>query len=134
MSISTKTLIKTNREREVKPGNVNISSSTSHTNKNLTNGKIYILKWKTKNSISSVQFQNQIYVRVDILLTCGKHLHDLIIHQEGGFFFTMKLILYIWMFDVSMLPVSVIILFDFGIVPTICYFLFFISLYIFCHL
>jgi hypothetical protein len=31
---------------------------------------------------------------------------------------------------VSMLPVSMIILFDFRIVPTMCYFLFFISLYI----
>ena len=33
-----------------------------------------------------------------------------------------------------MLPVSTIILFDFRIVPTMCYFLFFISLYIFVHL
>ena len=32
-----------------------------------------------------------------------------------------------------MLSVSVIILFDFRIVPTMCYFLFFISLYISCH-
>jgi hypothetical protein len=33
-----------------------------------------------------------------------------------------------------MLPVSVIILFDFGIVPTMWYFLFFISFYIFYYL
>ena len=32
-----------------------------------------------------------------------------------------------------MLPLSVIILFDFKIVPTMWYFLFFISLHIFCH-
>ena len=33
-----------------------------------------------------------------------------------------------------MLPVSKIILLDFIIVPTLCYFLFFISFYIFWHL
>jgi len=37
------------------------------------------------------------------------------------------------MLVVSMLPVSVIILFDVRIVPTMCYFLFFISFYIFCY-
>ena len=57
-------------------------------------------------------------MRVDILLICRKHLHNLIINQEGV------------LFGVSMLPVSKIILFDFGIVFTMCYFLFFISLYI----
>ena len=41
--------------------------------------------------------------------------------------------IYICMIGVSMLPVSTIILFHFGIVPKMCYFLFFISLYIFCH-
>jgi hypothetical protein len=41
--------------------------------------------------------------------------------------------LYICMLAVSMLPVSVIILFDVRIVPTMSYFLFFISLYIFCY-
>ena len=39
--------------------------------------------------------------------------------------------LYICMLGVSMLPVSMIILFDFRIVLTMSYFLFFISLYIF---
>jgi hypothetical protein len=41
--------------------------------------------------------------------------------------------LYICMLAVSRLPVSKIILFDFGIVSTMYYFLFFISLYISCH-
>ena len=44
------------------------------------------------------------YVRVDILLTCGKHLHYLIIHQEGGFLFYHEanfIYMNVWCIDVT---------------------------------
>jgi hypothetical protein len=51
-------------------------------------------------------------------------------HSSRRSFVPIKLMLCKCMIGVSMLPVSTIILFDFRIVPTMCYFLFFISLYI----
>ena len=51
-----------------------------------------------------------------------KNLHDIIIHQERSVV-PIQLMLYRCMIGVSMLLVSKIILFDFGIVPTMCYFL-----------
>jgi len=46
---------------------------------------------------------------------------------------TNVIYMYVCMLGVWMLPVYTISLFDFRIVPTMCYYLFFISLYISCH-
>ena len=55
-------------------------------------------------------------------------------HSPRRSFVSIKQMLYICMLGVSMLPVSTSILLDFRIVPTMSYYKFIISLYIFCHL
>ena len=88
-----------------------------------------------------------LYVRVDILLTCGKHLHDRIISLRGeiwtGEVWAHKTNLtlphfievpvlqesqrsYICVPRLSVLVLSTILIFDFGIVPIVWYFLFFV--------
>jgi len=72
----------------------------------------------------------RLYVRVAILLTCGKHVHDHIVSLEGkvwahevntATFFCAKTGKWavIYLFGrVLILPLSVILMFYFGIVPT----------------
>ena len=69
-------------------------------------------------------------MRVDILLTCNTSSFT-----KKEFYDHTTNVIYMSMIGVSMLSVSTIILFDFRIVPTMCYFLFSISLYIyiFCY-
>ena len=88
-----------------------------------------------------------LYERVDILLTCGKHLHDRIISLRGeiwtGEVWAHKTNLtpphfievsvlqesqrsYICVLRLSVLVLSTILIFDFGIVPIVWYFLFFV--------
>ena len=60
---------------------------------------------------------------VCILLTCGKHLHDRIISLRGE----------VWAYSTGLTPpLSIFVIFDYEIFPTVWYFLF--SFYIYIHL
>ena len=68
----------------------------------------------------------QIYVRVDIIITCEKHLLDCIISLRGKVLvhrtsLTPPLfieVMYICVRSINFITVSMIVLYDFGIVPT----------------
>jgi len=88
-----------------------------------------------------IKLTAQLYVRIGILLTCGKHLHGRIISLREGFcgglahktslalppFFFIEVPVqsqkkerpYNCVLGVSILPISTILLLDFGNVPTV---------------
>ena len=93
----------------------------------------------------SVLYNNtvRLVVKICILLTCGKQLHDNIISLRGEMLAHKTSISpprfievpvpsqkidqsCICVYGVSILPLSTILIFDFGIVPTVWYFLLFI--------